>query len=209
MRKVKTESVRRHKRTFLLYVCTENCFQRFLKKMCRTVVFLCISSCRSVDLQRSSLAFGKHTGFHMSHVTEFAAAKLNGIFYHESSVFCLNHTGIAFLTAHCCVERCFLYKYCSFLSFHKRSYNFLLCCENCDFRIKRKVFVSHKFCCDRSVDLIVNGSVRTHVVCDFTGFTCFHTLLFHCCLEAFFIDSVAFFLQDFFCKVKRESVSII
>ena len=31
----------------------------------------------------------------------------------------------------------------------------------------------------------------------------------HCFLEAFFVDSIAFFFKDLFGKIKRESVSII
>ena len=145
----------------------------------------------------------------MSHVTKFAAAKLNGILHHESSVFCLDHTGIAFLSTHCCIERSLLYKYGTLLSLCERIYDFCFCGKDSNLGIKGKMIVADEFCCYVYIDIIVYGCVCTHIVGYFTGSTCLDSLLFHCLLEAFLVNAVTFLLKDLFCKVKRESVRII
>ena len=60
----------------------------------------------------------------MSHMTEFAAAKLDGIFYNKFTICSLDHTSITFLSTHGSVEWCFSYKLQYLLTFHQRSYDF-------------------------------------------------------------------------------------
>ncbi len=63
----------------LLYVGTKNGFQCFLQKMCCTVVFLGIFSLLLRSPSGILSHLGNHTGFHMSNVTEFAAAEFDGV----------------------------------------------------------------------------------------------------------------------------------
>ena len=209
MCKVETKSVRSYKRTLLFYMRTENCFKCLLKKMCCTVIFLCITACLFVDFKSYCLPCGKHSGFHMSDMTEFTATKLDGILYHKSAICSLDHTTVTFLTTHGSVERCFFYKYSTFLTFHQRSCNFFLCRKNCDLWIVCEMIVAYKFCSYIDIDLIIYSGVSSHIVGYLTCWTRLHSLLFHCLLEAVFINSISLFLKDFFGKIKRESISII
>ena len=153
--------------------------------MCCTVVLLSVSSCSFIHFQGNSFACGDHTGFHMTYMSEFTAAKLDGVFYYELTVCSFDHTCISDLSTHSCVEWSLLCKDCSFLSFHQGVYDLCLCCKDCYFGIKGKMIVS------------------------FTCRTCFVSLLFHTFLEASLVDIISFFLKDLFCKIHRESVSII
>ena len=130
MSKVKTKSVRCYQRTFLLYVGTKNCFQRFLKKMCRTVVLLGIFSCIFVYFQGYGLTCGDHAGLHMSYMAEFAATELDGVLNNKLAICCLDHTDIAFLSTHGCIERSLLYKYGTLLSLCKRIHDLCLCSKD-------------------------------------------------------------------------------
>ena len=207
--KVETKSVSSYKRTLLLYMRTKNFFQSFLKKMCRTVVLLDIFSCSNIYFQRNGLSLGNHARFHISYMTEFAAAKLDGIFYDEFAICSLDHTGISNLTSHSCIERCFLYENSTLLSFHQGIYDLSFCGKNSNRRFKGKVIVSNKLCGNRSIDLVIYSSVSSHIIGYLTGGTCFLSLLIHSSLEAFLVDLVALLLKDLLGQIKRESIGII
>ena len=145
----------------------------------------------------------------MSDMAKFTATKFDGIFYYKFTICSLDYTSITFLSTHGSVEWCFSYKYSTFLTFHQRSYDFFFCCENCDLGIICEVIVSFELCRYIDIDLIIYGSVSSHVVGHFTCSTCFDSLRFHCFLEAVFVDSVTLFLKDLFGEIKRESVSIV
>lgn len=207
--KVETKSVSSYKRTLLLYMRTKNFFQGFLKKMCRTVVLLDIFSFFHIYFQGNSFSLGDHAGFHMSHMTEFAAAKLDGIFYNKFTICSLDHTGISNLTTHSCIERCFLYENSTLLTFHQGIYDLSLCGKNSNRRFKGKVIISNKLCGNRSIDLVIYSSVSSHIVGYLTGGTCLLSLLIHSSLETFLVDLVTLLLKDLLGQIKRESVSII
>ena len=177
--------------------------------MCCTVVLLSVSSCSFIHFQGNSFACGDHTGFHMTYMSEFTAAKLDGVFYYELTVCSFDHTCISDLSTHSCVEWSLLCKDSSFLSFHQGVYDLCLCCKDCYFGIKGKMIVSYEFCCNLYIDIIIYSCVSTHIVCHFTCRTCFVSLLFHTFLEACLVNIISFFLKDLFCKIHRESVSII
>ena len=177
--------------------------------MCCTVVLLSVSSCSFVYFQRNSFSCGDHTRFHMSYMADFATTEFDGILYYEFTVCSLDHTGISDLTTHCCIEWSLLYEDCSLLAFHQRVYDLSLCCKNSYFGIKCKIVISYKFCCNVNIDIIIYSCVSTHIVSYFTCGTSFVSLLFHAFLEAIFVNVISFFLEDLFCKVHRESVSII
>ena len=69
--------------------------------------------------------------------------------------------------------------------------------------------ISNKCCCNGRINCIINSCICAHVVCYFSCFTCFGTLLFHSRLKAFLIDGKAFLFQNLFCQVYRESVSVV
>ena len=119
MCKVKTKSVRCYQRTFLFYMRAKDSFERFLEKMCCAVVFLCITTSLLIDFKGNGFSCGEHSGFHISDMTEFAAAKFDCIFYYKFAVCSFNHTTVTFLTAHGSIEWCFFYKYSSLLTFHQ------------------------------------------------------------------------------------------
>ena len=177
--------------------------------MCCTVVFLCVTAGLLVNLKGYSLSCGKHSGFHTSDMTEFTTTKFDGIFYYKFTVCCFNYTAITFLSTHGSVEWCLFYKYSTFLTFHQRSYDFFFSCENCNLGIISKMIISLEFSGYVNIDLIIYSGVSSHIVGYFTCGTCFDSLFFHCFLEAFFVDSIAFFFKDLFGKVKWKSVSII
>ena len=127
MGEVETQPFRRYQGTFLFHMRTENHFQGFLKKMCRAVVLFRIPAFSLGYRKGDLIPCRDHAGFHMSHMAEFSAAELDGIFHRKSSVGCLDHAGISFLAAHGCIERSFFYKYGSFLSFHQRGNDLALC----------------------------------------------------------------------------------
>ena len=60
------------------HVRTKNSLECFLKKMCCTVVFLCVTAGLLVNLKGYSLSCGKHSGFHTSDMTEFTTTKFDG-----------------------------------------------------------------------------------------------------------------------------------
>ena len=188
---------------------TENSLECFLEKMCCAVVFLCITTSLLIDFKGNGFSCGEHSGFHISDMTEFAAAKLDGIFHNESAVCSLDHTGISNLSAHGSVERCFLYENGAFLAFHQGIHDLILCCENSNRGLKGKVVISNKLCGYRGVDLVIYSCVSTHIVGYLTGGTCFLSLLIHSSLEAFLVDLVALLLKDLLGQIKRESIGII
>ena len=145
----------------------------------------------------------------MSYMTEFATAEFDGVLNNKFTVCSLDHTGITFLSTHCCIERSLLYKYGTLLSLRERIYDLCFCGKDSNLGIKGKMIVADEFCCYVYIDIIVYGCVCTHIVGYFTGSTCLDSLLFHCLLEAFLVNAVAFLLKNLFCKVKRESVRII
>ena len=177
--------------------------------MCCTVVLLRITAGLLINFKSYCLSCGKHSGFHMSDMAKFTATKFDGIFYYKFTICSLDYTSITFLSTHGSVKWCFSYKYSTFLTFHQRSYDFFFCCENCDLGIICEVIVSFELCRYIDIDLIIYGSVSSHVVGHFTCSTCFDSLRFHCFLEAVFVDSVTLFLKDLFGEIKRESVSIV
>ena len=69
--------------------------------------------------------------------------------------------------------------------------------------------ISDKLWCHRCINLIVNSCICPHIVCHFTGVTCFYSLLFHRSLKAFFINRISCFFQNFFCQIKWESICVI
>ena len=124
MSKVKPESSRSHQRTFLFYMRTQYLFQCFLQQMGSTVILAGILSGSLIHSQLYCIAGADHTGNHGSHMTVFAAAQLDGLFYHKGAVFCGDHTGISFLTTHGGIERSLFYKDGSLLTFHQRTNDF-------------------------------------------------------------------------------------
>ena len=72
-----------------------------------------------------------------------------------------------------------------------------------------ETIISNKCCGNGRIDGIINSCICAHVVCYFSCVTCFGTLFFHGCLKAFLINGKAFFFQDFFGQIYRESVSVI
>ena len=142
-------------------------------------------------------------------MTDFSSAELDGIFYHKFTVCSLDHTGIAFLASHGSIKRSLFYKNSSLLSLYQRRGKLAFSRQNSNLRFKSQMLIAYKFCCHRRIDLIINRSVRTHVVGYFAGSTSLDSLLFHCRLEAILVDSVSLFFQNLFCQIKRESVSII
>ena len=59
------------------------------------------------------------------------------------------------------------------------------------------------------IDLVIYRSVCSHIVGGLTGTSCFRTLLFHCCTEAFLVHAAAFLLEDLFGQIQREAVGIV
>ena len=62
---------------------------------------------------------------------------------------------------------------------------------------------------DLRIDLVIYRSVSSHIVGGLTGTSCFGTLLFHCCTEAFLVHAAAFLLEDLFGQIQREAVGIV
>jgi len=89
--------------------------------MSSAVVLFCVTAFVFCNLKRNRFSLRDHTGFHISYMTEFTAAELNGIFYHKFSICSFNHTGVAFLSAHSSIERSFFYENSTPLSFYQRS----------------------------------------------------------------------------------------
>ncbi len=140
---------------------------------------------------------------------DFTAAKFDGIFHFEYALCCLDQTFICFLTAACGIERSLFHEYRACLSVRQGF---------CDFRLGRnhrnlgfmcQFVISDKYRSYFCRDLIIYGSVCSHIVCHFTCRSCFHSLFFHSSFEAIFIYCEPFFFKNFLCKIKREAIRII
>ena len=71
------------------------------------------------------------------------------------------------------------------------------------------MIIAYKLSSNRGIDLVIYCSICAHVVCYFTGITGLFPLLIHSSLEAILVYLVSLFLQDLFCQIQRESISII
>ena len=164
MCEVKTQSVRSYQGTFLFYMVSEYGFECFLQQMRCTVVLAGICSFFRCNFQRHFVADFEHALCHISNMSDLAAQQFDRFFYFELSICGADHTGIAFLSAHGCIERCLFYEDRCLVSVRNGIYNFCLRCKYGDVRFIRKFIVSYKFGCDGWIDLIVNGCIFSHVV---------------------------------------------
>ena len=164
MCEVKTQSVRSYQGTFLFYMVSKYRFECFLQQMGCTVVLAGICPFCRCNFQHHFVANFEHALCHISDMSDLAAQQFDRFFYFELSICGADHTGIAFLSAHGCIERCLFYEDRCLVSVRNGIYNFCLRCKYGDVRFIRKLIISHKFGCDGWIDLIVNGCIFSHVV---------------------------------------------
>ena len=122
---------------------------------------------------------------------------MDGILYYKGSVVCAgNHTGITALAAHGSVEWGFLHDDGSALAVGQGLYNLGIGGQNRNLRLMLQSVITNELRGNLSRDRLVYGYICTHVVGCLTSFSCFLTLLFHGCLEAFLIYSQVLLFQD-------------
>ena len=177
--------------------------------MCCTVILTCIQTFFRFHLKCHSISCTEHSLCHTTDVSEFSSEQLDRLFYCELCICSMDDSSITFLSTHCSIKRCLLYKDCSSLSICNRFRDLTFCCKHCDLRITGQCVISDKFGCDRRIDFIIYSRICTHIVCLFAGFSCLDSLFFHCCLETFLVNSITFFFQNLFCQIKWKSISII
>ena len=168
-----------------------------------------ICSLGSVYTQSNRIAYFDHTLGYNTYMSDLATKKLDRIFYFKSCIRKCDHTSICFLTTHSCIERCFFNNDRTCLSISQCIYKFIFCRKNCYFCLMSQSVISYKFTCNARINRFIYSHVCTHVIRYLTGFTCSFLLFLHGCLETFFIHCESFFLKNFYCKVNRESISII
>ena len=161
------------------------------------------------NLQSHLISCFKHAFRHTAHMAHLAAQQLDGILYLKLSVGTSDHTGISLLASHGGIERSLFYENGACLAVCQSFHNLSLCGQDCDFRLIGQPVITHKFCSDARINLIVDRSVRTHIVGHGAGLSCLHALLFHGSLEAFLIHGHSLFFQDLLGQIHRKSVGII
>ena len=209
MSKVKAKSVRSYQRSFLLHMAAQHHLQRFLQQMGRAVVFLCVLSAFSIHRQGNNIPDFKHSGNHMTYMTHFSASQLNSIFHRKLAGSAGDRPFISLLTAHGCIERCSFYYNRTLFAVRKCLCQFCLRSEYCNFRFLAKKRISVKLCGNIVSDLVVNRSIRTHVIRHRPGVSCLGTLLLHTCAETIFINFISLFFKDFLCQIQREAIGVI
>ena len=142
-------------------------------------------------------------------MANLAAAELDGILYLELAVPGTDHAGITLLTAHGSVERGLLYENGSALAVGQRLGQLAVGGQYGNLGFCGQAVIAYKGRSHLRIDLIVHGSVGSHVVGHRAGLSCLDTLLLHGCLEAVLVYGQPLLLQDFLCQVYREAIGII
>ena len=142
-------------------------------------------------------------------MTVFSASQFNSPCDCKLSVFRVDHTRVAFLSAHGGIKRCLFHKDRPLLPLRQPFRKLLLGGQDCDRRLKSPVVISHKLCGHRRIDLIVDCGVRAHIIGGPPGLLGHLPLLFHSLLETALVDLISFFLQDLLGQIQRESIGII
>ena len=162
-----------------------------------------------IDGQGYNITGLEHTFCDTSDMTNLVTEHFNGIFYHKFTIRAGDDTGIGMLTTAGSIEWCFFHKDGTNLSVGQCFGNFCFCSHNCDPGITNILFITNKSGGNGRINRFVYGYICTHVIGFFSCTSCFHTLLFHTCGEAFFVDGNSFFHEDFFGQIQWESVGIV
>ena len=144
------------------------------------------------------LANMNHAGYHMSDMSVFAAEKLDGIFHCKLTVRGADDTLISLLATHGRIERSLVHDDRSVISVRKCINDLTLGCHDGYAGLVCQVIVSNEFGCDRRINLLVNSSIRTHVVCHLTGVSRLLSLFLHACLKLILVVGKSLLLKDFF-----------
>ena len=81
--------------------------------------------------------------------------------------------------------------------------------EHRDLRFIAQMIITHEFCGNGRIDLIVNSGIRPHIVRRLTGVPSFLSLLLHRLPETVLINAKPFLLQDLLGQIQRESIGIV
>ena len=207
---VETQSFCAYIGTSLFYVSTQNGTQCFVQQVGCAVVSGRSHTQFHVDACASHFAYLYQTFCHFTHVCDFAANNFYAVSYFHNACFCFDHTLVTYLTAAFCVERCSIqeYRYCiaSLCCFC----NGFVCNQCNDFCVCHIIYIiTSESCFQFYGQFVVNGFCCAHVVGFCSCGTCTFFLCFHFCCESVFVDFHAFFCQDFFCQVNRETICVV
>ena len=173
------------------------------------MILTCSHTVCSINFKCYCISVFKHSLNDLTDMGNLAAEKFNCIFYLKFAVTTDNCSNICLLTTHCCIEWCLVNNDCSCLTICKSCNHFIFCCKSYNLSISLKLVISVKLCCKSRIKLLVNSFFCSHVVCSLTSLTSLFLLLLHCFLKTFFINCTVFLFENFLCKIKRESVSIV
>ena len=133
----------------------------------------------------------------MSDMSVFSTEKLDGIFHCELTVRGADDTLIALLTTHGRIERSLVHDDGSVISVRKCIHELTLGCHDGYVGLVCQVIISNEFSCDRRINLFVNSSISTHIVCHLTGVSRLLPLFLHALLKLILVVGKSLLLEDF------------
>ena len=134
---------------------------------------------------------------------------MDRVFYCKFSVSRGDYTLVAFLTAHCAIERSCIYNNCTLVAICQCFHHFILCGQRADSGNRFQFVVTNKGRGDCRIKRLINSRICAHIVGCLPCFSRHLTLLLHRCIKAVLVNGEPFFLKDFFCQVDREAVGIV
>ena len=179
MSKVKTQTIRCHKGTLLLYMRAKHGLKCFLKQMRRAVVLADIFAVNFIYLKCHSVADFHHAFCQISDVADLSAEQMDRIFYYKASCLAYNLTLVTILTAHRCVKRSPVYDNGTAHTLGQCLSQLGLGCQYGNLRVTGQAVVADKFRSHRCRDLIIYSRICAHVVRYRSCTAGSLTLLFH------------------------------
>ena len=209
MGEVKAQPVRIHIRSLLLHMRAEHFLQRFLHQMRCRMVAGCRTARGRIHIKPDRIPGFQHALRDGPDVADPAAAQMDGILHPELTLRPGDDAGVAGLAAHGPVERGGVHNDRTLLAVRERLRHFTLRGQHADLRLFAQAVIAVKAGGDAAVDLIIDRSVRAHVVGRLPCRAGTLPLLLHAGIEGIRIHGNALLFQDLLRQVKRESVRII
>ena len=164
-----------------------------------------------VNLKSDLIGNLKHSSGHPSDMGDPVACGLYGILYNKFvvSVIRNNNSRIRVLSAHGCIKRCKRYYYRSPVTVGEGIRHSLLGGYGRDHRLLCKPVIAVELGGNALIQLLVDRSVRSHIVGNLPGLSGVFLLFLHGGPEALHVHRISLFLKDLGGQIEREAVGIM